>query len=59
MLNRTASDTLLRLAGIAKWQNIAGEAAGHPLLVYGGDASFEREPCRVLSWRDFVDEHDT
>ena len=47
------------LAGIAKWQHIAGEAAGHPLLVYGGDASFEREPCRVLSWRDFVDEHDT
>lgn len=42
------------LSGIAQWQNIAGKAAGRPLLVYGGDASFERETCRVLSWRDWA-----
>ncbi len=42
------------LSGIAKWQGIAGDAAVRPTLVYGGDASFEREQCSVLSWRDFA-----
>jgi predicted AAA+ superfamily ATPase len=42
------------LSAIAKWRDIAGEAAGYPSLVYGGEASFERGPCQVLSWRDFA-----
>ncbi|WP_153110556.1 hypothetical protein [Propionivibrio limicola] len=42
------------LAGVRKWQNIAGEKAGTPTLVFGGDSSFEREQCRVLSWRDLA-----
>ena len=42
------------LTGVAKWQSIAGDAAVRPSLVYGGDVSFEREQCTVLSWRDLV-----
>ena len=42
------------LAGVEKWQGIAGKAIARPILIYGGDTSFEREQCDVLSWRDFV-----
>ncbi len=42
------------LAGIRKWQGVAGNQAGTPTLIYGGDASFERETCRVQSWRDLA-----
>lgn len=37
---------------VRKWKSIAGDKAEIPALVYGGDASFEREQCHVLSWRD-------
>lgn len=40
------------LAGVAKWQQIAGDAALRPVLIYGGDTSFEREGCSVRSWRE-------
>lgn len=40
------------IAGIAKWQQIAGPTALRPTLIYGGETSFEREQCAVRSWRD-------
>ena len=40
------------LDGVRKWSSFAGEKAGVPTLIFGGDASFEREHCHVLSWRD-------
>ncbi len=38
--------------GVHKWTRLAGNEAGVPTLVYGGEASFDREQCHVLSWRD-------
>ena len=38
--------------GVHKWPRLAGNEAGVPTLVYGGEASFDREQCHVLSWRD-------
>ncbi len=35
-----------------RWRRAAGEGAAAPLLLYGGDASFERADHQVLSWRD-------
>ena len=40
------------LDGLRKWSYVAGDKAGVPTLIFGGDASFEREQCHVLSWRD-------
>lgn len=40
------------LDGLRKWSHVAGDKAGVPTLIFGGDASFEREQCHVLSWRD-------
>ena len=37
-----------------RWQALAGELALPPIIVYGGDASFEREGCRVISWRQLA-----
>ncbi|MBI5785498.1 MAG: ATP-binding protein [Rhodocyclales bacterium] len=34
-----------------RWRTYAGDAAFDPWIVYGGDLSFEREACRVFSWR--------
>lgn len=36
-----------------QWRGFAGEDAGTMQVVYGGDASYEREGVRVLSWRDW------
>ena len=38
--------------GVHKWTRLAGNEAGVPTVVYGGEASFDREQCHVLSWRD-------
>ncbi len=35
-----------------RWLALAGAGAAHPLLVYGGDTSLERDDHGVLSWRD-------
>ena len=40
------------LDGLRKWSHVAGDKSGVPTLIFGGDASFEREQCHVLSWRD-------
>jgi uncharacterized protein len=35
-----------------RWQKFAGTDALQPWLVYGGNSSYEREGCRVISWRN-------
>ena len=40
------------LAGLAKWPEIAGDAAGPAWLIYGGQTRQARSGCRVLPWRD-------
>ena len=37
-----------------RWAALAGPAALQPIIVYGGNASYERQGCRVLSWRDLA-----
>lgn len=39
------------LRGLEKWQEIAGNEAGRPILVYGGNESQARSDVDVLSWR--------
>ena len=41
-------------AAARRWQALAGDAALPPIIVYGGDATFEREGCRVVSWRQLA-----
>ena len=40
------------LDGVNKWRTLAGDCAATPSLIFGGDESFEREQCHVVSWRD-------
>lgn len=44
------------LAAAQKWSRLAGEHALTPLIVYGGDQSYEREGARVAAWRELADE---
>ncbi len=37
-----------------QWAKFAGEEALAPLIVYGGEASYARENCRVMAWRDLA-----
>jgi len=39
------------MAPARRWRAAAGADAAAPLLVYGGDASYERADHHVLSWR--------
>lgn len=39
-------------ASLERWTALAGERAGTPTLVYGGELSFEHRGTRVLGWRD-------
>lgn len=41
-------------AAARRWQALAGDRALAPIIVYGGDAGFEREGCRVVSWRQLA-----
>ncbi|OPZ97440.1 MAG: hypothetical protein BWY71_01617 [Planctomycetes bacterium ADurb.Bin412] len=38
--------------GLEYWRRLAGGKCGRPLLIYGGDDSFERQDIGVFSWRD-------
>ena len=38
--------------GLKKWAALAGDAAGQPVLVYGGAESLEHAGVRVFSWRN-------
>ena len=38
-------------AAVEKWQRFAGDAAGQPTVVYGGNASYDRTGLSVKSWR--------
>ncbi len=37
---------------LRKWCTWAGEEAGSPVLIYGGEQEQQREDCAVLSWRN-------
>ena len=37
-----------------RWAALAGADALPPIIVYGGDVSFEQGGCRVVSWRDLA-----
>ena len=39
-------------SALRKWIKYAGKRAGAPVLVYGGEESYERSGIRVTSWRD-------
>jgi predicted AAA+ superfamily ATPase len=39
-------------AGLQKWLALAGDRAGDPVLIYGGDDSFLHQGVRVWGWRD-------
>lgn len=39
---------------IRKWQALAGDATPLPWIVFGGEGDYERQGCRVLGWRDLV-----
>ncbi len=38
--------------GLKKWLSLAGETAGKPYLVFGGDETGERNGVTFLSWRE-------
>ncbi|MED5619407.1 ATP-binding protein [Ideonella sp. BN130291] len=40
---------------LKKWQGFAGDSAGQPMVVYGGDASYERQGVSVRGWRNWPD----
>jgi len=40
------------MRGLEKWPGIAGDEAGQPMLVYGGDESQQRTDMDIVSWRD-------
>jgi len=37
-----------------RWTALAGSDALPPIVVYGGDAGFERAGCRVVGWRELA-----
>lgn len=38
--------------GLKKWQQLAKAESQKPILIYGGDQSYEREELDVRAWRD-------
>lgn len=41
-------------AGLKKWQKFAGDESIQPSLVYGGNASYEREGLHVWGWQEIA-----
>ncbi len=39
-------------AGLEKWISLAGDTAGQPILVYGGNENYQQKEVQVCSWRD-------
>jgi predicted AAA+ superfamily ATPase len=39
-------------AAARKWRSFAGDDALPPIVVFGGNGSFEREGCHVVGWRE-------
>ena len=39
------------LTGLGKWISLAGDKAGQPMLVYGGDENYHHKGVQVFSWR--------
>lgn len=42
---------------IQKWQKFAPNEAVQPVIIYGGDASHERQGCRAIGWQDLTTVH--
>jgi len=40
------------VSGLRKWQALAKTESLQPVIVYGGDLSFEREDLKVWGWKD-------
>jgi len=38
-------------ATVQKWKTFAGGEAITPVIIYGGNAGFERESCKVVGWQ--------
>jgi len=38
--------------GLSKWVRLAGDDAGQPVLVYGGDRGYDRTGITVMPWSD-------
>ncbi|MDP1615229.1 MAG: ATP-binding protein [Methylococcales bacterium] len=36
---------------VQKWRKFAGDDALQPIVIYGGEAEYVREDCRVINWR--------
>jgi len=37
--------------GLKRWRTLAGDAAGEPALIYGGDENQQRSGMRVYGWQ--------
>lgn len=40
------------ISAIVKWQKFSGQITPPPIVIYGGEDSYDREQCRVYTWRD-------
>ena len=39
------------LRGVRRWRELAGAAAGRPVIVYGGDQLQQRSDADIVPWR--------
>lgn len=40
---------------VTKWRALTGEESRLPWVVFGGEGDYERQACRALGWRAFID----
>lgn len=40
-----------------KWRGFAGNDALTPIVVYGGEAHYQRESCHLMGWRQLAETH--
>ena len=39
------------LEGVHKWRQVIGDVTLPPLVIFGGEGTYEREACQVRGWR--------
>jgi hypothetical protein len=39
-------------AGLEKWRVLAGEKSTMPVLIYGGDESYQQKGIKVIGWKE-------
>ena len=42
------------LRPLRRWRDLAGDAAGHPVIVYGGDHAQQRSDADIVPWRQLA-----